>query len=58
MFPHFKQIKKGNLEPEEIPDRAIFWKKARMPKNQEQEIDEDQAKIFSKIVRYRVVRVL
>ncbi|KAK1401439.1 putative Ulp1 protease family catalytic domain-containing protein [Heracleum sosnowskyi] len=44
-----EEIKKGNLERGEKPDRAIFWKKARMPKDKNQEIDEDQAKIFSKI---------
>lgn len=48
----FKQIKKGNLKKKQKPDRAIFWKKARMPKDATQKIDEEHAKIFSVIVSF------
>lgn len=47
----FEQVKAGRLEPEEIPDRAIMWKIARMPPLDE-EIDEDLAERFRKIVRF------
>lgn len=49
MLLHFKQIKSGELEVDEVIDRAIFWKKARKPKDGE-EIDEELAKMNAKIV--------
>ena len=53
MFVNFKQIKAGNLDPEEVPDRAIFWKKARVQKDKDNEkIDKELAKINAKIVSY------
>lgn len=47
----FEQVKAGRLEPEEIPDRAIMWKIARMPPLGE-EIDEELAERFKKIVSF------
>lgn len=47
---YFEQIKLGNLEPGEDPDRAILWKKARKPKDKSL-VDEDQDKINEIIVR-------
>ncbi|KAL8123265.1 hypothetical protein AgCh_011296 [Apium graveolens] len=45
------EIKKGKLQPEEEPDRAIFWQKARKRKNGEEveEVDEDLAAVCEKI---------
>ncbi|KAL8088632.1 hypothetical protein AgCh_038419 [Apium graveolens] len=42
-----ERIKAGRLAPEELPDRAIFWKKARTPPDGV--IDEELAKTFEKI---------
>lgn len=39
------------MEPGEVIDRAILWKKARKPKDPTVEIDEELAKIYEKIVR-------
>lgn len=49
MLLHFKQIKSGELEVDEVVDRAIFWKKARKAKDGE-EIDKDLALMTEKIV--------
>ncbi|XP_074346995.1 uncharacterized protein LOC141685814 [Apium graveolens] len=43
-----EEIKKGNLKRKEKPDRAIFWWKARMPKNPD-ELTEEQAEINARI---------
>ena len=34
-----------------MPDRALMWKKARMPKGEGQQIDKNLAEINKKIVR-------
>ncbi|XP_074342968.1 uncharacterized protein LOC141680728 [Apium graveolens] len=44
-----EEIKKGNLKRKEKPDRAIFWWKARMPKNPD-ELTEEQAEINARII--------
>lgn len=43
-------MKKGNLEPGEEPDRAIFWKKGRKRKGQDVDVPE-LAVICDRIVR-------
>lgn len=47
MLHHFKQVEKGKLERGEEPDRAIFWKKARLPKDNV--VDDELAKVNEKI---------
>lgn len=42
-----EEMKKGYLEPGEVPDRAILWKKARVPKVGQ--VDEELAKIYERI---------
>lgn len=39
------------MKPGKKPNRAIFWKKARTPKDPAAVIDKDLAKKFKKIVR-------
>lgn len=51
----FEQVKAGRLEPGEVPDRAISWKKARKPKDETVVIDEELQKIYEKIVRAGLV---
>ncbi|KAL8147496.1 hypothetical protein AgCh_004988 [Apium graveolens] len=43
------EIKKGKLKPEEKPDRAIFWNKARKSKLDDEELDEDKEAVFARI---------
>ena len=59
MFVNFKQIKARNLDPEELPNWAIIWKKARVQKGQKdkdsEKIDKELAKINPKIVSYSLI---
>lgn len=43
-------MKAGKLEPGEVPDRAIMWKKAR--KRKDGTVDEDVEEICDKIVSF------
>lgn len=45
----FEQVNSGRLEPDEVPDRAILWKQARIPP-EDVIIDEELALKFEKIV--------